>query len=82
MRKTISVSEFFNNLKLETGFMEDSDEPILIKLPKGKNNLVVLPEAAFLSMEETIYLLSTEANRIHLKKSLEDFKAGRVTSHK
>jgi len=80
MRKTISVSEFCNHLKSNTDCMEGSDEPITVKLPKGRNNLVVLSEAAFLSMEETIYLLSTEANRIHLKQSMEDFKAGRVTS--
>lgn len=65
MRKTISVSEFCNHLKSKTDFMDDSDEPIIIKLPKGKNNLVVLSEATFSSIEETICQLST--NRLELR---------------
>jgi antitoxin YefM len=79
MRRTISISDFRNNLKAELTSINEEDEPILVKRPKGQGNIVVLSEAAFSSLEETGYLLSTEANRTHLKKSMEDLKAGRVT---
>jgi hypothetical protein len=32
----------------------------------------------FSSIKETEYLLSTEANKIHLKESIENIKAGKV----
>lgn len=79
MKKIISVSDFRNNLKAELDFIDESKAPIIIKRSKGKSNIVVLSETEFSSMEETGYLLSTEANRTHLKESIEDLKAGRVT---
>jgi len=79
MRKVISVSDFRTNIKSELDSIDENDDPIIIKRTKGKGNIVVLSEAAFASMEETGYLLSTEANRTHLKESIADLKAGRVT---
>lgn len=78
-RKIVTVGEFRSNIKDELDSITDQGAQVVIKRPKAKGgNVIALSEKEFYAMEETGYLLSTEANRNHLKKSIADANAGRV----
>jgi antitoxin YefM len=78
MTKVLSVTEFRSNLASELESIgADSRNHIIIKRPKGKGNIVVLSQEAFNSMEETLHLLSSNANRIHLLKGIQQLKEGK-----
>ncbi len=79
MPKVLSVTEFRSNLAVELEHVgSDKRNQIIIKRPKGKGNIVVLSQEAYNSMEETLYLLSTPANRKHLLESIQQANEGKT----
>lgn len=70
---TVSYSHTRQNLKTIFDRACDDVEPIFVKRQKGRN-VVILSEEEYQSLNETSYLISTEANRKHLKTSLEEIK--------
>lgn len=73
----ITINEAKENLeKIVTQVLTD-DEPVILCNAAGEQ-VVVLPLEDFDSWKETIYLLSNPANVDHLRKSLEEAKAGRI----
>ena len=76
--KKLSESEFISNLDNELDFIGNNNtNQLIIKRPKGKGNIVLISEAEFNSMQETIYLLSNKKNREHLLESIQQFKDGK-----
>ncbi len=47
---------------------------------RGGAAAVVMPRAAYSSLKETAYLLSSPANAAHLAESIEDLRQGRVVA--
>ena len=81
--KTISVSEFKSNLDNELDFIANNNSnQLIIKRPKGKGNIMLISEAEFNSMQETLYLLSSKKNREHLLESLQQLKDGKTVKIK
>ena len=81
--KTISVSEFKSNLFNELDFIgNNNSNQIIIKRPKGKGNIVLISEAEYNSMHETLYLLSSKKNREHLLESIQQLKDGKTVKVK
>jgi antitoxin YefM len=81
--KTISVSEFKSNLFNELDFIgNNNSNQIIIKRPKGKGNIVLISEAEFNSMQETLYLLTSKKNREHLLESIQQLKDGKTVKVK
>ena len=78
MIKKLSKSDFINNIDNELDFIgNNNSNQIIIKRPKGKGNIVILSEAEFNSMQETLYLLTNKKNREHLLKSIQQLKDGK-----
>jgi antitoxin YefM len=77
--KTINYSELREHLKDNLDFVLQEDAELLVKRPGEKGNVIILSEASYSSYVETAYLLSTKANREHLKKSIEEAKDGKLT---
>ncbi len=62
---TKSLSEFRKHLKESADEICDHHETLLVKRQNGPN-LVVMSEADFLAIDETLYLLSNPTNANHL----------------
>jgi antitoxin YefM len=83
MIKKLSKSDFINNIDNELDFIRNNNSnQIIIKRPKGKGNIVILSEAEFNSMQETLYLLTNKKNREHLLKSIQQLKDGKTVKVK
>ena len=79
MPKVLTITEFRNNIADELeNVTSNKRNHIVIKRSKGRANVVVIAEEVFSSMEETLYLLSTNANREHLEKSIDQLTKGQV----
>ena len=83
MIKKLSESAFISNIDYELDFIGNNNlNQLIIKRPKGKGNIVILSEAEFNSMQETLYLLSSKKNREHLLESIQQFKDGKTVKVK
>ena len=81
--KKLSLSEFISNLDNELDFIGNNNtNQLIIKRPKDKGNIVLISEAEFNSMQETLYLLSSKKNREHLLESIQQFKEGKTVKVK
>ena len=70
-----NFSEFRNNLKKFLDAVEDDNEIIIVKRSKGKG-AVLISLSEYNSLKETLHLLGTEANAIHLFESIRQMEAG------
>ena len=81
--KKLSESDFISNLDNELDFIGNNNtNQLIIKRPKGKGNIVLISEAEFNSMQETLYLISSKKNREHLLESFQQFKEGKTVKVK
>lgn len=65
-----TLSEARKNLKKITDDAANFDDHVIITKPENRN-VVIISEKEFQSWKETLYLLSTEANRKNLDESLD-----------
>ena len=83
MIKKLSESDFISNIDNELDFIgNNNSNQLIIKRSKGKGNIVLISEAEFNSMQETLYLLSSKKNREHLLESIQQFKDGKTVKVK
>lgn len=54
-------------------------EPVIVSTPTGAS-VVMMPLEEFSAWRETAYLLQSPANAAHLRKSLEEGRAGRTVA--
>jgi len=73
----ISYSEARNSLKTVIDRVVNDSEATIIHRRTG-GNAVVLSEAAYSSMVETLYLLSSPSNAAHLAESVAQYRAGKA----
>ena len=79
MIKKLTIAKFESNLNRELDLIsEDKVNQLIIKRPKGKGNIVLISEAEFNSMQETLYLLSSKKNRERILESLQQLKDGKT----
>lgn len=75
--QVVSMTEARNNLKaIFDSVFHDNDEVIIHR--KGRENVVVIPFDEYNSIKETNYLLSSENNRKHLIKSINQLREGKT----
>ena len=72
-----TYSNFRQHLKSFLDKVMESNTPLYVKRKKGED-VVVLSKSDYESMEETLYLLSSEKNRTHLVESIKQAEKGEV----
>ncbi len=79
--QVVTFSELRNDLKKIMDTSADQHEAIIIKRPKGEN-MILLSQSDYESLKETAYLLGTEANAKHLRKSIKSLRSGKLAHKK
>ena len=73
----ITLNDAKENLERIINQVINDAEPAILCTDSGQQ-VVVLPLDEFNSWKETIYLLSNPANAAHLRKSIEQARAGQI----
>jgi antitoxin YefM len=77
----ITYTDLRQNLKTYMDKVIQDNDPLIITR-KNKENVVLISVDEYNSLLETNYLLSSEANAEHLKKSIAQHKAGKTKQRK
>jgi antitoxin YefM len=73
----ITYTDLRQNLKTYMDkVIEDNDSIIITR--KNRENVILISVDEYNSLLETNYLLSTESNMEHLKKSIAQHKSGKI----
>jgi antitoxin YefM len=73
----VSYSDLRQNLKAYMDKVYNDHDPLIITR-KNNENLILISIDEYNSLIETNYLLGNEANAAHLKKSIEQYKSGKI----
>lgn len=76
--KTTTIRELRSNMKSHFDTLDDNKEILIVPRTGGKEAIVIMTLSEYNSMIETDYLLSTDANRLHLEKSLKQLDSGKT----
>lgn len=79
--KAVTYTDAKKNLKaLIHDVCKNAEPTIIVSNKTGEEKAVLISLADYQSMEETAYLLSSPANRVHLERSLKQVESGeRIT---
>ncbi len=75
--QVVSYSEVRNSFKAVLDRVIEDQDVTLIHRRSG-SNAVLMSEAAYSSMSETLHLLSNPVNAKHLMESVEQHRAGKI----
>lgn len=75
--RTTTIGEFSKESKQFLDDVYNNSEELLIHRPGGKD-VVLISLDEYNSMKETLYLLSTDANRKHIEQGLDEIKQGKT----
>ncbi|GAB3535533.1 MULTISPECIES: type II toxin-antitoxin system Phd/YefM family antitoxin [Photobacterium] len=76
--RIVSFTEARNGLKsVLDGVVNDADCTVITR--RDSEDAVVMSMDYYNSLMETVHLLKSPANAAHLNKSIEQYKAGKVT---
>ena len=76
----INYTEARNNFKsVLDAVVNDADYTIINR--RDAEDAVVMSLDYFNAMQETLHLLKSPANVVHLEKSIAQYREGKVTSH-
>ena len=76
--ETTNATELRKNMKNKLDKVSDDKQTVIIHR-SGQEDVVMVPLSEYNSWMETNYLLSTEANRDNLDRSIAEAKKGMVT---
>jgi antitoxin YefM len=79
--KVINFSDFRNKLAESLNSVNEDREIVIVSRTKGKN-VVVMDLEEYNSIQETLYLASTPANRKRLSESMEEMNRGKGKKRK
>jgi len=79
--KVIIYTDFRNNLAENLNTVNDDADIIVVSRSKGKN-VVVMSLDEYNSMKETLYLMSTKANRNQLEAAIDKMNKGKSLKRK
>ena len=74
--KVVTARDLRNNFNKIADDISEYDDTVVVARPKNKN-VVIISEKQYNSWMETNYLLSNEANRTALQKSIKELKSGK-----
>ena len=79
--RVINYTDFRNNLAENLNAVNDDGDIVIVSRNKGKN-VVVMSLEEYNSIQETLHLTKTRANRERLDKSISNMKAGKFLKKK
>ena len=79
--KVVNYTEFRNNLAESLNSVNDDGDIVVVARSKGKN-VVVMSLEEYNSIQETIYLNSTPANRVRLETSIARIETTKLLQKK
>jgi antitoxin YefM len=79
--KVVNYSEFRNRLAENLNAVNNDREIVVVSRTKGKN-VVVMDLDEYNSLQETLHLTSTAANRARLAEAVAEMNAGGGTKRK
>ncbi|ATU95930.1 prevent-host-death family protein (plasmid) [Phyllobacterium zundukense] len=74
----VTFTELRNNLATHFDRIE-ADRVEMVVTRQNHDPMVIIPLSEWEGMKETLYLLSTPANARHLRESIADANAGKLT---
>ncbi len=78
--KVVNFSEARNQLKsVLDQVVNDADYTVIFR--RDSEDAVVMSLDQFNGLMETVHLLKSPANAIHLEKSVEQYRSGKTTTH-
>jgi antitoxin YefM len=77
----VTYTDLRQNMKTYLDRVVQDCAPVIITR-KNKENVILISIDEYNSLVETNYLLSNEANVEHLKKSIAQHRAGKITARK
>lgn len=78
--KVLNYSEFRKNLTESLNTVNDDGDIVIVSRSKGKN-VVVMSLEEYNSIQETLYLTSSKANRKRLDEAIEEMNSGGFERH-
>ncbi len=79
--KIVNYSEFRNNLAQNLNEVNEDREVVIVSRSGGKN-VVVMDMDEYNSIQETLHLTSTKANRKRLEDAMTEMGKGKFLKHK
>jgi len=74
--KVVNYTEFRNNLAESLNMVNDDGDIVVVSRSKGKN-VVVMSLEEYNSIQETLHLTSTKANRKRLDEAIGEMNKGK-----
>jgi antitoxin YefM len=79
--KVVNYSEFRNNLTENLNAVNENREIVIVSRTQGKN-VVVMDLDEYNSIQETLHLTSTKANRKRLEEAIGEMGKGKTLKNK
>ena len=79
--KVVNFSDFRKNLAENLNSVNDDKEIVIVSRTQGKN-VVVMDLDEYNSIQETLHLTSTKANRKRLEEAIEEMNKGKSLKNK
>lgn len=77
---TVTVTDFRKNMAQHIQQVQSNHTPITVTTQK-QGAVVVVPLDQWISLQETLYLVSSPANKSRLDQAVADIRAGTFTTH-
>ena len=78
--EVLNYTEFRKNLTKSLNKVNDDAEIVVVSRSKGKN-VVVMGLEEYNSIQETLHLMSTVANRKRLDEAIQELETGKHSAH-
>ncbi|MFN2457369.1 MAG: type II toxin-antitoxin system Phd/YefM family antitoxin [Chitinophagaceae bacterium] len=78
--RVVNYTEFRNKLAESLNVVNNDGDIVVVSRSKGKN-VVVMSLEEYNSIQETLHLVSTSANRKRLDEAIEELKKGNWKKH-
>ncbi len=78
--EVLNYTEFRKNLTKSLNKVNDDAEIVIVSRSKGKN-VVVMSLEEFNSINETLHLIASNANKKRLDEAIEELENGTFTKH-
>jgi prevent-host-death family protein len=78
--RVVNYTEFRNNLTENLNVVNDDGDIVVVSRSKGKN-VVVMSLEEYNSLQETLHLVSSAANRKRLDEAIEEMNSGKSEQH-